>query len=298
MNENFEYIEDIIGCLKNKFLPLKYAYIKNAAEYHTKFAQSENYDFAVVMEQVGYKFIFNHLDKEINYIEIGADDGIKSIKLIDLLYGNKIKINNYCFLDFSDELLSKCKKTMTDRGLRCNYYKCDIENLEDIHFFKNNKSTLFVFIGNTLGNVEDEKKVLRNFYKIMGDTDYLLLGVTLRNNNTTIQQELQIYNNMLFTDSVLAFLNYIGIKTTRNNFFLYYNEYKNMIIGEYEILEPFIWDNEIILKTGDKVRCFQSKRYTFNECKSLFKTSNMKILDYYIDTEEKHALFLLKKHEQ
>lgn len=294
MNVNIEYIDDIIGCLKNKFLPLKYAYIKTAAEYHTKFAQSENYDFAVVMEQEGYKFILNHLDKEINYIEIGADDGIKSIKLIDLLYGDNIKINNYCFLDFSDELLAKCKKTMTDRGLRCNFYKCDIENLVDNVFLKKNKSTLFVFIGNTLGNVEDEENVLRNFYKIMGDTDYLLLGVTLRNNNITVQQELQAYNNMLFTDSVLAFLNYIGIKTTRNNFFIYYDEHKNMIIGEYEILEPFIWDNEIVLNTGDKVRCFQSKRYAINECMSLFKTAKLQIQDYYIDNNEKHALFLLK----
>lgn len=298
MNENFEYIEDIIGCLKNKFLPLKYAYIKTAAEYHTKFAQSENYDLAVVMEQEGYKFILNHLDKEINYVEIGADDGIKSIKLIELLYSDNIKINNYFFLDFSDELLSKCKKTMADRELICNYFQCDIENLKDIDSFKNNKPILFVFIGNTLGNVEDEKKVLRNFFNLMRDIDYLLLGVTLRNNNITIQQELQTYNNMLFTDSVLAFFNYIGIKTTRNNFSLYYDEHKNMIIGEYEILEPFIWDNEIILNTGDKIRCFQSKRYAINECKSLFKTTKMQIQDYYIDTDEKHALFLLKKHKQ
>ena len=76
MNKTFEYFEDIINCLKNKFLPLKYAYIKTAAEYHTKFAQSDNYDFAVKMEQEGYKFILKYLNN-INYVEVGADDGKK-----------------------------------------------------------------------------------------------------------------------------------------------------------------------------------------------------------------------------
>lgn len=295
MDENFEFAEDIIQCLRNKFLPLKYAYIKTAAEYHAKFAQSENYDSAVAITEEGYKFILKYLKEKINYVEIGADDGVKSMKLIELLRDENVKIDNFYFLDFSDELLEKCRKTMTDQDLICTYIKCDVENIENMPYFDNSNPTLFVFIGNTLGNMEDERKVLKNFSSMMGDTDYLLLGVTLRNANSAAEQELQTYKNVLFTDSVLALLSYIGIKTIRDNFFLYYDKEKNMIIGEYEILEPFIWANEIILDVGDKVRCFQSKRFEFNECKALFSVVNLYIENYYMDSNERHIAFLLKK---
>lgn len=295
MDENFEFTEDIIRCLRNKFLPLKYAYIKTAAEYHTKFAQSENYDSAVAMAEEGYRFILNYLEEKINYVEIGADDGVKSMKLIELLRNENVKINNFYFLDFSEELLGKCRKTMTDQNLICDYIRCDVENLENLPRFDNSNLTLFVFIGNTLGNMEDEKKVLKNFSSMMGDTDYLLLGVTLRNDDSATEQELQAYSNVLFTDSVLAFLDYIGIKTIRDNFTLFYDKETNMIIGEYKILEPFIWANETILDIGDRVRCFQSKRFEFNECKELFSAVNLNIENYYIDSNERHIVFLLKK---
>ncbi len=294
MNKNFEFAEDIVRCLRNRFLPLKYAYIKTAAEYHTKFAQSENYDSAVAIAEEGYRFILKHLGEKINYLEVGADDGIKSMKLIELLRNENVEINNFCFLDFSEELLEKCKKTMTNQNFICDYVKCDIENLENMYFFDNSNLTLFVFIGNTLGNMEDEKKVLRNFFSMMRDTDYLLLGVTLKN-SSAMERDLQVYNNALFTDSVLAFLDYIGIKIVRDNFSLYYDNEKNMIIGEYEILEPFMWADEIILEAGDKVRCFQSKRFEINECKALFSAVNLNIEDCYIDSDGKHAAFLLRK---
>lgn len=296
MDKNFEYVEDIIGCLKNKYLPLKYAYIKTAADYHTRFAQSENYDFAVVMEQEGYKYIVDYLEEEINYVEIGADDGVKSMKLIELLNDSGKKVNNFHFMDFSEELLEKCRTTMLLHNLQCEFHKCDIENLVIMDSCSRDKATLFVFNGNTLGNMEDEERVLKNIYCMMDERDYFLLGLTLKNDMVSTQQELQVYNNILFKDSVLAFFEYIGINIDSGEFLLSYDENLNSIIGEYEIVDSFVWNNELILKKGDRVRCFQSKRYTLDECKRMFKKVNLQIESYYIDSESRHVSFLLKKN--
>lgn len=295
MDKSFEYIEDVIECLKKKYLPLKYAYIKTAADYHTKFAQSENYDLAVVMEQEGYKFILDYLERDINYFEIGADDGVKSMKLIELLNNSGKKLSTFHFLDFSEELLEKCRKTMLEHNLSSMFHKCDIESLDFNMQYYRDKSTLFVFNGNTLGNMEDEERVLKNIYYMMDYGDYFLLGLTLKNDKISIQQELYIYDNALFKESVLAFLEYIGIETDLQHFYLSYDENSNSVIGKYEIIDNFYWNNDCVLQRGDYVRCFQSRRYTLEHCNRMFRKVSFYIEKYYIDTECRHISFLLRK---
>ena len=145
----------------------------------------------------------------------------------------------------------------------------------------NERRKIILLLGNTLGNVESENSVLKNIYNSMNEDDLFLIGLTLWKENI---DELKGYSNKIFRESVLEFLRIIGVQTSSENYMLRYDSNKPFFYQDIRFIE------------GEKIRCFQSRRYSSEYCNVLFKNNGFSILEKIIDNEVRHALFLLKKY--
>ncbi len=286
--------EDLEFYLSKKIIPVKYAYILTAANYHSTYANSQNYKSIVGIDKEEYNVLLKHIQKnDYDYCEIGADDGIISCEIINYFKANGLIFNCHFFFDFSVELLKKCELTTKKllKNLKCDFVQCDVEN-DTLNLPSNcSLKKVIFFLGNTLGNVEDELKVLQKIYNFMNNNDFLIIGLTLCNKSF---DELKPYKNEVFRESVLEFLRIIGIQPHPNNYSLKYDERENEVICEYRLDRPFNFKN-INLKKGDKIRCFKSKRYGLNYSQNMFVKNNFKIVETVVDDAKRHAIFLLTK---
>ena len=275
---------DLQYYLAQYILPVKYAYTSSAAIYHTKYAKSQNYHSTVEIDNSKYILLKKYVNSiyEYDYCEIGSK--------------NEVKFKNYIFIDFSDELLKKCKSTFNSAmpNSKGKFIQHDIEKIGSTLPVNNDRKKIIFFLGNTLGNVESEDIVLQNIYNSMNSDDFLLIGLTLWND---YMDELTSYNNEAFRESILEFLRVIGIHTKPQNYILEYDKSNHIIICEYKLCENFNYYG-INLSKEEKIRCFQSRRYNFEYCENLFKKNRLCILEHIIDTELRHILFLLKKEKQ
>lgn len=279
--------------LLNCILPVKYAYTLSAANYHIAYAKSQDYHSTVGIEKTKYEFLIKYLNNnDYDYCEIGCDDGETSLSIIDYFIKNGILFNQHIFIDFSHELLNKCKSRIDSFAshLNCKFIQHDIERTDELFSINSRKKIIF-FLGNTLGNVESENDVLQNIYNFMNKDDLFLIGLTLKNKHF---DELSGYNNETFRESVLEFLRIIGIKSVPENYILRYDSINQIVICEYQLPEPFCFQ-ELKFNQGYKIRCFQSRRYTLDDCNLLFKENKFSILETIIDKELRHVLFLLKR---
>ncbi len=299
--DNF-YKSDIIKTdlkyyLRKHILPVKYAYTLSAANYHTEYANSQNYKSTVKINNSEYGLLIKYLQNDkYDYCEIGGDNGEISINIINFLNINGVEFNKYTFVDFSQELLKKCEENfnsiMTNTSNK--FIQYDIEQTNSKIPINNSHKKIILFLGNTLGNVESEDNVLQNIFNSMNEDDLFLVGLTLWNNEI---DELESYNNDLFRESVLEFLRIIGITTNSNNYVLRYDSVNHKVICEYELKNQFSYDN-IQFSVGEKIRCFQSRRYSLDYCEFLFQSNGFNIIEKNLDDESRHVLFLLKKHNR
>lgn len=286
---------DLKYYLSKRILPVKYAYTLSAANYHTEYANTQNYKSTVKINNPEYGLLIKYLQNDkYDYCEIGGDNGEISINIINFLNKNGVKFNKFTFVDFSQELLKKCETNFNSimTSTTNEFIQYDIELTNSRIPINNSDKKIILFLGNTLGNVESEDNVLQNIFNSMNEDDIFLVGLTLWNNEI---DELESYNNNLFRESVLEFLRIIGIKTKSNNYILRYDSANHKVICEYELNYPFAYEN-IRFSVGEKIRCFQSRRYSLDCCDFLFKSNGFDILEKRLDNESRHVLFLLKKH--
>lgn len=292
-NHNINNKAELRNYLAEHILPVKYAYTMSASDYHTLYAKSQGYKSNVKIDDQKYIFLSNYLeDGCYDYCEIGGDDGEISLDIINSLKRKNMSFNQHIFLDFSNELLSKCKENVKSAlpNSKSTFIQCDIEQKNIIIPYESKKKVIF-FLGNTLGNVESEENVLKNIYNFMNEFDFLLLGLTFHHNN---YYELEGYDNDLFRKSILEFLRIIGIKIKEENYILKYNDMLHTIFCEYVLDENFLFQ-DLLLHKGEKIRCFQSRRYNMDYCIDLFKNNCFDLLNVISDTDSRHVLFLLKK---
>lgn len=287
---------DLKQYLSKRIIPVKYAYILSAAEFHSKFAESIDYQSNVEIDMMKYSFLLQFINtNDYTYCEIGGDDGRLSLNIIKYLFNEGIKFRRYCFIDFSQELLKKCKQNFLASlpNETSQFIQYDMEKENTIIPIQTDSKKIIFFLGNTLGNVESEDIVLKNIFNSMGNNDLLLIGLTFENNF----DELGNYNNDLFRESVLEFLRIIGIEINHENYILRYDKNERKVICEYRLGKRFVFEN-IEFNEGEIIRCFQSRRYNRNSYECLFHKNGFKIIAKEVDKNSRHVLLLMKKSDK
>lgn len=276
--------------LKNKKIPLKFAYSGSAVDTYNKLVSRASYHHAVTSKLEQFEFIADLLKKDvINLIEIGPGDGRTSINLIHtLLSQGIISIKQYIGIDFSKKLLqvskNRIKKFYPKLPIKVFAKDIEDEKIEPLELPTININALFL-IGNTLGNVENPKTTLNNIRKMLRSKDVFVLGVSLKQKNRNFDY-LSDYMNNTFFDAVLEPLKMAGINVQRNRLHFEFDKSIAGVIGYY--------NPDGNAKKG-KIRCFISRRFTVDNLENLLKNVGFKILNNSISDDNRTCIITMTR---
>lgn len=146
--------------------------IMNLDEYYLTDCEME------ILKIQGYEIAQAIGNEEIDIIELGAGDGIKTKELLKHLNFDKV---TYSPIDISEQAIIDITKKMKDwlphlniKGVCGDYFKM-------IGDFQSNRKKVILFLGSNLGNMTDDqaKGFLKQLSHVMNPGDSILLGLDL-----------------------------------------------------------------------------------------------------------------------
>lgn len=187
----------------------------------------------------------------INIVDLGCGDGKKAANLV-AAFKKKIKFR-YCPIDISGYMVEKASETFSNLNageiVEFQYNISDFENLENITPLLSRgkfKKSLFLLLGNTLGNFEIND-FLYQIRSAMRDGDLLLVDTAVADEKIVEKTQLQAKNSM-----VNNFLRHIPMQLGLDSSEVQYDaRFKNSRVEFYYIL------------TCDKNVVFQGKTVQF-----------------------------------
>tara|TARA_B100000029_G_scaffold514852_2_gene619315 strand:+ start:714 stop:1682 length:969 start_codon:yes stop_codon:yes gene_type:complete len=250
------------------------------------------------------KIILNQLIPEnASIIEFGSGSNIKINKLLKMVRNPK----RYISIDISREfLLSNAEKIAKNFPLiNVNAVCSDFmhTNLLKKIINKSEKNVGF-FPGSTIGNFcpDDAKSLMKNFARILGKNNFIIIGVDLRKNKDVMEKA---YNDpqgvtAKFNKNILnEVYRKTGLKINKKNFDhkAYFNNEKKRI--EMHLVSKIshkidFCDEQIKIKEGETIHTENSYKYTIDEFKDLAKKSGFKTIKVLTDSKNYFSIFYLR----
>jgi len=300
--ENVEQEQEVWSFLKQKFIPLKFGYVGNAAYTHDKLAFTDAYDRAIKLDKDDYLKTFLQQLNISTIMDVGSGNGNNSSKFIDELMQCKLNIFNYFCCDFSNSLSKLCISRLEKKYpfIKFEQVLWDIENEKSDFLLKylSNENVLLVLLGNTIGNVIDVEDVLRNIYNSARAGDKFILEVSIKNNNIETEKILEDYNNSIFIQAATESLRMVGIDTNKGNHELYYDKKREAVVVD------FIFDDKVVLSHGKEeitfykgnvINSFISRRMKKESIKDKLNFVGWKIANIIENEKNTVALFFCEK---
>jgi len=188
--ERQEQIVEYIHSMRSRFLPLKFAYIGQAAHTHDELVRSREYGIAdteatLIRSKLAQIIPEDLKGTGINIVDIGGGNGLKATHVIKVLMPNVSNIYYYS-LDYSSELSAIALRNVTSvipslaaRAFIIDFEKHAFQELVSQIKQLSSYNNLFLLLGHTLGNPANRGQALSNISQSMNRGDYLLVGVEL-----------------------------------------------------------------------------------------------------------------------
>jgi len=303
--ERLEQISQYIDCLRNKRLPLKFAYIGKTAHTHDKLVRSNEYKLSdnegrLIRDKLAIAQISNQINPEgFNLIDIGAGNGVKATNIISSILVKNIAVN-YIALDYSDELLKIAKRNLLESfpTLEIQTALIDFEQrqfqdeLDNIHFYSTFEK-IYLFLGTTLGNPFDRMRTLENIRNSINNGEKLLIGVELYDENK-IDDVLSHYCNTPFYNAVFNPLTFAGLSPEDGKLEVVFNKGTRNVEVHFIINEKIsVIHNEnavIEFNQYDDLLIFISHRFTKAELLSDLGNLDFSVSSILLDDESNYAL--------
>jgi L-histidine Nalpha-methyltransferase len=297
---------------KQKTLPSKYFYDKRGDELFIEIMQLPEYYLSraeLEIFQTQSNEIIQKLQIEIEeyveLIELGAGDGLKTKKLLQLLEKKKYNFS-YCPIDISQNALNNLEKTLIKElpGIVIKKKQGDyFQVLEPLKGTKHPKVVLF--LGSNIGNMTDEEAT-ELIYKLgsnLNSNDKLILGVDLIKPASVV---LPAYNDSKgitkeFNLNLLKRINHdLGGDFDINNF-THQPEYEEKIGIAKSYLVSSVEQNVSIKKTdktyrfakGEKVLTEISRKYNDEIITTIIGKTDFRIIDKLSDSKKHFANYIL-----
>ncbi len=295
--------------LENKTIPTKYLYDEKGSKLFEKICDTKEYYLtrleSKILSQYSEDLIKITNPKE--FFELGSGSSRKTVVLLKEALRQKCRIK-YISFDISEKALNmsfKQLKNISDNLqvdlIQGDFFK-DFKNI-DI----NNKNRIYLFLGSTLGNFENDLavKFLFGISRAMKRNDYLLLGVDNIKDTNIIKSA---YNDKAgiteqFNKNILSVLNEkYNLNFNKDNFEhnAIYNKKKNQIEMYLKSLtnqDLQFSDCDIIpIKRGDNFLTEISRKFSKNTLDELFVKSCLLIEKKFTDENDFFSLYLLKSN--
>jgi len=258
-------------------VPLKFSYLDEGAEHWVRLGEQRLSEGGINLME--YNLLTKRVtdilntfpsEKIVNIVDIGCGDSSPVFPIVDSLIERRQKFN-YIPIDISAEMLELAKKKFSAKypGVNIFPHQLDFElgNFTDVIYEHKTEDTvnLMLFLGSTLGNFSDRRRILTNFRDSMGANDYLLLGMELIN-FSKVENLVPHYTNDIVVDLVYTLPQKIGIDLKSSKPEVLWNERKSQIevlANMTKDLEIKIEKEAVILKKNERVLLARSVK--FNE---------------------------------
>tara|TARA_B100001778_G_C18596584_1_gene635049 strand:- start:1568 stop:2530 length:963 start_codon:yes stop_codon:yes gene_type:complete len=291
---------------KQKYLVPKFFYDEKGSILFNKITnQKEYYPTKKELKIIGdlNKEFKKILPSNSAIVEFGSGSNKKINKFIKSLSSPR----EYIPIDISKEYLFKNASIIAKKfkNLKVTAICADFNQTDKLNkLLKNKKKIISFFPGSTIGNYlpKNAKKLLKNFSKIIGKNSYLVIGVDLVKNISTLESA---YNDKLgitaqFNKNILNAVNKIcNSKFSTNDFEhkAFYNVVKNRIEMHLSSKKNCIYTidkKKIKFSKGETIHTENSHKYTKDKFAKLVKNSGFEIIKHFTDKNKYFGVFLLK----
>ncbi|MFH0714873.1 MAG: L-histidine N(alpha)-methyltransferase [Candidatus Diapherotrites archaeon] len=287
-----------------KEIPLKFEYLRKGAENWKKTVESKTYGLGKMeneLIQENAKRIVQDVGKA-NIVDIGCGTGEKAFPFIQEM--KRLARPKYIAFDISPEMIALAKTNLEKRFPKLNtrFVVADFEQsnlaeeMESIRE-KNFKKSLFLFLGNTVGNVSDKSRVLANLRDSMTLEDNLLVGIELFDLGRISKIFDHYRNSPEAKVAMLNTLNYFGVSEHDGKFVVSFNREKSQAEAHFVMKRACklkLGSRQILLRKGDNILVMTSYKATPKQLQILLADSGFVILQLYLSPQEDYALILCK----
>jgi hypothetical protein len=309
---------DLTEIMKNQYLT------KDQVEYWKGITDGEDLEIISILAKLSK----HHLSRLKNVADYGCGEGHKSLAVYRLINNSAFE-GNLNLIDFSSRMLWEARSYCIGEGNteeecieegkipKKNVHVHDPVNLEKMgKILKDKYPTLHLFIGQTIGNFEDEIRVVDNIAANMKMHDYLAVE--------WFRKEPEDYKGKKFENFYRELLNNIlgipeeaisgydveldtseGIEANVMSFTV--NDVPEDNSNGYWEINQERTENEVYkLYPGTKIVVSKSKRFSDREVTSLFEKANLETVltdgkKVYVPSdgrEKRYALFRKKKEKK
>lgn len=306
-------------------IPIKFQYIGTGAQRWEELTRSQKYitQYETELLENVKSAIVSVLSQRIsgkltNYnsvrvVDIGCGTGEKGGILIRELNKLSLKVKYYP-LDFSKEIISKATKTCSNLGIAFTKGEVVDYELEPIapYVYKERKEhviDLLLFLGNNLGNIENNyKKQIKEISKSMrNEVDFLLLGVELVprcSAKKASQRLIKIYSSPAVVRFLSTGLEYFGVLPSELSKTGCGKICASLQNSELHLYFEFAKQRKVSLKgtgdlitfnKGDKIHLAKSGRFNLKELKNSLMEHNLKPIRSWKDEDGSSSYILCQK---
>jgi len=308
--ERSSQISEFVQGLKNRFLPLKFAYIGPAAFTHDQLVRSPSYRLSDIESSLirnsFYKNIVSNIGlskKSINFIDIGSGNGLKAITVLDIFFNEQFSVN-YLALDYSQNLLDIAKNNIVNAFPSFEHTSAEVVDFENDSFsdiikkyLPNDRFSLLTLFGHTLGNPLNPTKVLANIRNSMiysNDCGFCI-GIELFD-PTKVKEILANYQNKAFHKAVFNPLTFVGLSQKNGALNINFNyETKNVEV-HFEIHQKTRIDcgsfGYVDFEEGDNILLFLSHRFNLDTLRQNLIDARFETRASILDSKTNYSLLL------
>lgn len=292
-------------CLKNRHVPLKFAYAGDSARTHDRLAQRNSYQSVsgdVTLEAATLDSSIGIRNLPPNLCEIGPGNGIHSSLLLLKFIQAGYLPDRILWIDFSARLLaiatSRIRNPEIKRRVTTGTWDVEASGTSIIRAWRPKGSyALILFTGQTLGNVDSPGSVLRNLAHSARRGDKLLLGIALAGSKSP-DEELATYQNPVFTRAAIQPLLTLGIPRKAGTFVLSYVPHPETIVGTFVLKRGVTLRRNgavEVINSGESIECFVSRRFRLRRLLSLLRDSGWVPFNSATDPKRSHAVILCSR---
>ncbi|MBA2650920.1 MAG: L-histidine N(alpha)-methyltransferase [Tatlockia sp.] len=301
-NEKQEFIDDVrFGLSKaNKTINSKYFYDEKGSDLFNKITHNPDYYLTdcelEILDSYKKDLAYFFKNEEVNLIELGPGEGIKTRLLIDYFMNKNFSFSYYS-IDISKKYLSQIVDKFNKELPTLETIALNSDYIKGVKWLSGHskKRNFLLFLGSSIGNftLVDTKKFLNMLHSFLHPGDYLLIGFDLLKDINIL---LQAYNDRdgltrEFNLNILKRMNKeLGAKFTLNSFYHYgtYNIYSKamesyLVSSKEQIVYIEALKKSYNFKEFEAIHVESSQKYSLSDVNHLASSSGFKIIHNFVD---------------
>lgn len=240
-----------------------------------------------------------------NLIDLGCGDGSPLYPIFQYLrYSRPRAAIRYNPIDISPDML-RASSTNVKQGFRVyggqNKFDLDKGNFSNLTSKLNRTGfgNLFTFLGSTLGNMPDMRRVLVNVRESMGKDDYFLVGVELVNPKEIGKMMHDYYDVHYVYDLLFTTLEHFGIRKSLGEYRIGFNRKRSQVEAYFtpdKDIHFAIAGKQATLKKGKSLLLARSVKFTVTGLTDLFSKVGFRVEILSTSRENNYAIILVQPH--